>query len=150
CSQCKHARSSPLRSETGLCATIVLHRHGYDRLMTQYLPISGALTTFIAALDLLPVEHTLPAVRICACAARPNRGGGGRPRGQGGARRKNGEGAWSISRLNFYGRSCSSSISAALPKRRSRSALPSRRSVRKSSGCNSCSVTSSSTRAPPA
>jgi hypothetical protein len=51
---------------------IVLHRHVYDRLMTQYLPISGALTTFIAALDLPPVEHTLPAVRICASAARPN------------------------------------------------------------------------------
>src|SRR5262249_41356540 len=98
---------------------IVLHRHVYSRLMTQYLPISGALTTFIAALDLPPVEHALHAVRICA---RPNRGGGGRPCGRGGARRKNGEGAWSISRRNFYGRSCSSSISAALPKRRSRSA----------------------------
>ena len=54
---------------------IVLHRHGYDRLMTQYLPISGALTTFIAALDLPAVEHTLPTVRICDCAVGP--GGGG-------------------------------------------------------------------------
>src|SRR5260370_34032024 len=45
------------------------------------------MTTFIAALDLSAVEHTLAAVRICACAAGPNRGGGGRPHGQGGARR---------------------------------------------------------------
>ena len=50
---------------------IVLHRHGYDRLMTQYLPIWDALTTFIAALDLSAVEHTLPAVRIWACVVAP-------------------------------------------------------------------------------
>src|SRR5262249_9169279 len=103
---------------------IVLHRHVYDRLITQYLPISGALTTFIAALDLLPVEHTLPAVRICASALVPTGRRGSASRARRCPTRKNGEGAWSISRLSFYGRSCSSSISAALPKRRSRSASP--------------------------
>jgi hypothetical protein len=37
--------------------------HAYDRLMTQYLPILNALTTFIAALDSMAIEHTFPAVQ---------------------------------------------------------------------------------------
>jgi hypothetical protein len=37
--------------------------HVYDRLMTQYLPISNVLTTFIAALDSTAIEHTFLAVR---------------------------------------------------------------------------------------
>jgi hypothetical protein len=42
--------------------------HTYDRLMTQYLPILNAPTTFIAALDSMAIEHTLRAVRICGRA----------------------------------------------------------------------------------
>jgi hypothetical protein len=37
----------------------------YDGLMTQYLPILDAPTTFIAALDSMAIEHTLRVVRIC-------------------------------------------------------------------------------------
>jgi hypothetical protein len=70
--------------------------HAYDRLMTQYLPILDALTTFIAALDSIAIEHTFAAVRIF----------GGPPARAGLAvvdlagkavpvrTRRNGEGAW--------------------------------------------------------
>src|SRR5262249_35848242 len=39
--------------------------HAYDRLMTQYLPISNVPTTFIAALDSTAIAHTFPAARLC-------------------------------------------------------------------------------------
>src|SRR5215467_13248003 len=47
--------------------------------MTQYLPISNVLTTFIAALDSTAIEHTFPTSATMRSAAGPNGVGGGRP-----------------------------------------------------------------------
>jgi hypothetical protein len=66
----------------------------YGQLMTQYLPILNAMTTFIAALDTIAIEQTFLAVY--AVARFPQRVVGRRPRGQRGARpnAQEREGAW--------------------------------------------------------